>query len=74
MSKLKSLLSSAYNLSDEEALIGADSLVKFFKELHKINIRLEQEALIKEKQGKVNVLEYDKNNGGSKRSFDNNKN
>jgi hypothetical protein len=63
MSKLKSLLSSVYKLSDEEASIGADSLVKFFKELHKINTRLEQEKLIEEESNNFNKYEtkFDEN-------------
>jgi len=59
---LEKLLQEKYNLSESESREAGGVLIGFFKELQKINTRLEQEELIKEKQSNIDVLEYDKNN------------
>ncbi len=55
MSKLEKLLKEKYNLSESESREAGGVLIGFFKELQKINTRLEQEKLIKEKQSNIDV-------------------
>lgn len=66
MSKLEELINEQYNgnLSQAEIQEASRNLLGFFKELQKINIRLEQEKLI-ENESNNKVRLYDKNNRSS---------
>ena len=66
MSTLDKLLIELYpnQISESESKEASTVLIGFFKELQKINIRLEQEKLI-ENESNNKVRLYDKNNRSS---------
>jgi len=58
---LSKLLKEKYNISEEESREASSVLIGFFKELQKIDTRLEQEKLI-ENESNNKVKLYDRNN------------